>query len=89
MYEFCVDCQKYHNSFAWKYDGKGWHCRKKPVKYEFTTEQIKSDRKKYKRDLLQPWRSGEPSREFISAYPVQSKKYFTEKERKTAKEVWR
>jgi len=89
MYEMCVDCNRSHNSFAWKYDSNGWHCQQKSKKYEFTTEQIKQDRKKYAKDLLQPWRSGEASKEFIDAYPVQSKKYFTSKEIKGARDVWR
>ena len=35
---------------------------------EFTSEQIKQDRKKYQKDILQPFRSGEISKEFIEQF---------------------
>lgn len=36
-----------------------------------------------------PWRDGEPSREYLEAYPKSAKAKFTDKEIKRAKYVWR
>ncbi|SRR5258708_1915207 len=47
------------------------------------------DRRVHAKDILQPHRYGEPSREFIEAYPKESKRYFTPEERKKAKYVWK
>lgn len=38
--------------------------------------------------MIQPWREGEPSAEYIKAYPESSKKMFSLKERMKAKNVW-
>lgn len=35
---------------------------------EFTSEGVKEDRKKFAKDILQPFRSGELSKEFIDQY---------------------
>lgn len=35
---------------------------------EFTSEQIKEDRKLYSKDIIQPFRSGTLSKEYISTY---------------------
>ena len=35
---------------------------------EFTSDSIKEDRKKYAKDILQPFRDGELSKEYIEAY---------------------
>jgi hypothetical protein len=55
---------------------------------EFVPDRIKHDRQKFAKDLLQPWRAGEPSREFINAYPEKAKKMFTNQELRRAKYVW-
>jgi len=51
-------------------------------------EAMKEESVRYAKDTLQPFRQGEPSREFIEAYPEQSKKLFTKEEIKKAKNVW-
>jgi ribosome-binding protein aMBF1 (putative translation factor) len=55
---------------------------------EFVPSRVKDERKKYKKDILQPFRSGEPSREFIEAYPERAKKTFTKKQLRNARDVW-
>jgi len=52
-------------------------------------DRIREDREKHAIDIIQPWRGGQASKEFIKAYPHEAKKMFTEKERKAAKNVWR
>jgi len=55
---------------------------------EMVGEDIHGQRKAYANDIIQPWRSGEPSREFMEKYPEKAKRYYTAKERKKAKYVW-
>lgn len=55
---------------------------------EFTSDEIKTGRKEYKRDIYQPYRGTEPSKEFIESYPEVSKEMFTDKERAKAVNVW-
>ena len=96
---FCMFCLKKHEDFAWKYmdymeDGvkkSGWFCRKAfhpTPDRERIPERIKTERKAFAKSMLQPYREGEPSREFIEAYPQQAKKTFTPKEISKAKNVW-
>lgn len=56
---------------------------------EMVPDTIKDDRKKYFKDIVQPYRSGEVSKEFIELYPKQSKQMFTPREISRAKYVWR
>jgi len=56
-------------------------------------ESIKEGRKKYKKELLQPYRQGELSKEYIDAYPHQVKTMIkegavTRKQVEKAKNVW-
>lgn len=55
---------------------------------EFTTEQIKSDRKEFASDLIQPFREGELSKEYIEKYGT-SKIKVSKEEIKKAKTVWK
>ena len=99
MINYCTAHKKEHDHFSWKFtdyedeEGKktGWFCGDffKPSVKEWVPERIKNERKQYFKDLVQPWRNGEPSKEFIDTYPERSKGMFTEKERKTAKNVWK
>ena len=71
---------------------EGWICGEHFVDTgnpEFIPDRIKEDRKKYAKDMLQPWRQGEPSKEFIEAFPSQAKKTFTATQIKKAKNVWK
>ena len=38
---------------------------------EFTSDSIKEDRKEYKKDIIQPFREGEVSKEYIEQYGTQ------------------
>ena len=69
-------------------------CRKRKsdlsgVRVEMVPEYIKSDRKENFNSIVQPWRSGEPSREFIEAHPEAARKTYTPQEMKRAKYCWR
>lgn len=73
----------------------GWGCvgwaTLKP--HEFTTDSIREQRKKYSKDLLQPFRSGEVSKEYLDAYPeaksgMIKEGIITETQAKKAKNVW-
>ena len=60
---------------------------------EVTTENIKEDRKKFSKDLTQPFRQGQLSKEYIEAHPDSIKemlkeKHITEDEVKKAKNIW-
>lgn len=60
---------------------------------EFTSDAIKEGRKKYFKSIIQKYRDGQLSKEFIDAYPERAKAMVkegihTEKEIKNAKNVW-
>jgi hypothetical protein len=61
---------------------------------EFVPQRIKDDRIKYRRDLIQPYRNGELSKEFKDAYPNKTRKMLkdgviTKKQYDKAREVWK
>jgi hypothetical protein len=101
MVKLCLICRKRK---AVNIPPFGWLpcevCRKrqqeitKPkVSAEVTTDQIKEDRKIFKKDITQPFRQGELSKEFVEANPEQVKKmveegHVTQEEIKNAKNVW-
>jgi len=58
------------------------------TKPEFIPESMKEDRRANEKSMIQPWREGEASAEYIKAYPEQSQKMFSERERMTAKNTW-
>ena len=101
--KFCVKCNKKHtSSWGWKYktwytnQGKieGWGCNPHPVKaHEWTTDSIKEQRKSHEKELLQPFRQGNLSKEYIKAYPNKANGMIkegivTKKQVKNAKNVW-
>lgn len=99
MVQYCVGCGAKHDHYNWKYkeyedrEGRlerGWFCGRyfKPTIKEWISDRIKQDRNDHFEDIVQPWRDGEPSREYIDKYPHRAKKMFTDKERKRAKPVW-
>ena len=57
--------------------------------YEFTSKSIKSERKEYAKDIVQPYRGNEASKEFIEAYPEKAKRMFTKREIRMARNVWK
>ena len=97
----CLLCNK---RLAIKIDPYGWFpcdkCRAKIYRtvkpkqaIEVTTDQIKEDRKIFKKDITQPFRNGSLSKEYIDAYPDKTKQmiqegHITESEAKEAKNVW-
>lgn len=97
MREMCVLCHRNHESSNWKYgeyvtvEGKkwGWFCGKyfKSSTPEFVPQRIKDDRKANAKSLLQPWRNGELSREYLDTYGNGRIKA-TDKEIKSAKKTW-
>lgn len=91
MTEYCCLCNKKHEGFHWKNQGNGWYCDKyfKPTYTEFVPQRIVEERKQFKKEITQPFRGGEVSKEFVDFYPQKAKKMFTEKEIKRAKNVWR
>lgn len=63
------------------------------VSYEITTEEIKSDRRKFHDDILQPFRDGTLSKEYMVKYPDRVKQMIKEghvkdSEVRNAKPVW-
>jgi ribosome-binding protein aMBF1 (putative translation factor) len=57
--------------------------------YEFIPDNVKEDRVKHFKTQTQPFREGQPSREFIEAYPEKAEKVFSKEQRENAKYVWR
>jgi len=61
---------------------------------EFTSQEIREGRRKYGKSILQKYREGELSKEFIEAYPERAKAMVdkgihTQEEIKRAKPVWK
>ena len=61
---------------------------------EVTTQKVKDERKQYRNDMVQPFRSGELSKEYVDLYPNQVKGMLkdgtiTKDQVKKAKEVWK
>ena len=94
MISYCNGCKKKHDDFQWKAtwqtDKIVYYCSKffKPQNIEHIPQSMKTAREKYVKSMLQPWRSGEPSAEYIEAYPKLAKKMFTTKEILKSKPVW-
>ena len=77
---WCQECRDATKPFNW-----GWP--------EFTTDEIRDGRKKYRKELLQSHRQGEISKEYLDAYPEQHEALIkegvaTREEIKNAKPVW-
>jgi hypothetical protein len=98
MKELCVLCHKIHDAFNWKYgeyetvEGLrwGWFCDKwfKPSHPEFVPQRIKDDRVTNFNSLMQPFRGGELSKEYVEKYGTKRLKV-TPEEVKKAKHVWK
>jgi len=94
---YCRGCKKTHKDSNWRstYDDS---LKKiisvcslyfKPSSYEAIPQSVKDERNANAKSMIQPWRQGEASQEFIEAYPKQASKMFTLKERMKAKPVWK
>jgi hypothetical protein len=92
---YCVLCQKKKSDNNWFFkkwdDGvEGWACSLhfKPKGYpNLTDKRLKPQREEFAKDLIQPFRGGEPSKEFADEYPEQAKKIF-KNEKKKPRKVW-
>lgn len=61
---------------------------------EFTTDEIKEGRRKHEKQLLQPFREGEVSKEYLDAYPkakagMVKEGIITKDQARNAKDVWK
>ena len=67
-------------------------CQQNPNKpkqgIEFTTDQIRQQRREYYKDIIQPYRDGVLSKEYIEAYGRSGIKV-SKREAKKAKYVWK
>ena len=88
MKTYCLTHQNKHDYHSWRFTEEGWSCSDNIRYPEFVPQKMKDERVQYARDILQPYRGTDPSKEFMKAYPKQSKKMFTDKQRKSAKNVW-
>ena len=89
-------CHRLHDALNWKYseyettDGikYGWFCEKwfKPSHPEFVPQRIKDQRNEYARSMLQPYRGGIASQEYIDANGTSR---INQKDIKKAKNVWK
>ena len=53
----CIDCQREEERTS-----------KPRLGYEFTTDNIRSERREYDKDILQPWHNGALSKEYVEEY---------------------
>ena len=93
----CQNCQKNFSRGKY-YPDTGWICEdclgyKLKMYNDWVPQRIKDERQKYKKDLIQPYREGEFSKEFKEAYPSQTagmikEGVITKKQAKEAKNVW-
>lgn len=98
---YCVLCKKKHEAIDWRHQKwgslEGWACGKwfnsAARSHECVPESIKEGRQKYRKELLQPYRSGELSKEYVEAYPNQvagmvKEGVVSEYQVRNAKNVW-
>lgn len=92
----CLQC---NTNEATKHELYGWlpclACQGKPSverseSVEFITDSIKTQRKEFGKDIIQPHRKGELSKEYVDAYGAQAAldKGFTREEVKKVRNVW-
>ena len=79
----CEECQDKHKKMP----------KLSHVKYEFISQEIKDGRRIYQKELTQPFREDQFSKEFRDYYPEQSKKMvesgaITKEQYDNAKPVW-
>ncbi len=86
---YCEGCQKKHKSGNWKYTDGKWYCQEyfNPKRVEFVPEYIKDDRERNLKSIIQPYRRGELSKEYIDAWGPE-KVTATDEEIRKAKNVW-
>ena len=92
MENYCVRCNKEHQDYAWKYNNEagGWFCTKyfKPSgAKEWVPESMVNERKEYFNSIVQPFRQGQLSKEYVEAHGTKGLNV-TKEEVKKAKYVW-
>ena len=87
---YCSGCKEYHSSNSWKFIKGEWYCREyhKPTRTEFMPERVKDQRKEYFNSIVQPFRQGELSKEYIDAHGTEGIEA-TMEEIKKAEDVWK
>lgn len=95
MRNLCVTCHRIHNDNNWKYtlykteygDRYGYFCSKwfKPSSPEWVPQRIKDQRQEFSKSLIQPYRQGVASQEYIDTYGTGR---FHAADVKKAKNVW-
>lgn len=88
---FCAGCGTTHDDFNWISTGGKDYCRKffKVQPIEVVPERIKRDRITYAREILQPLRAGELSREWCEVYPKKAIKNYGRERVAKARNVWK
>lgn len=76
-YLYCSQCQSRHKGYS-----------KVPEPIEITTQSIKDQRKEYKDDIIQPWRDGHLSKEYLEKYGEKKRIVITKEDAKNARNVW-
>jgi hypothetical protein len=96
----CAKCQK-NDAKIDQFYGPLWcdscNAAKKPISntmFEFTTDAIKEERGKYLKSIIQPFRQGELSAEYVRSYPQQvagmvKEGTVTHDQVRRAKDVWK
>lgn len=89
----CSICKQDKKDTSWLYSAlrNGWICSShfmESSKPEFVPERIRDDRREYFHTVVQPFRGGELSREYIENYGTKGINV-TEKQMKKAKYVWK
>ena len=87
---YCEGCKKFHSSRSWIFKKGSWYCTKyhKPTSIEFVPGRIKDSRKEYFNSIVQPYRQGELSKEYIEAHGTKGIDP-TPEEIMKAKDVWK
>lgn len=94
MLEYCSICNEKKEDYSWKFRDGVWACGlhfKSSPPYNPTESRLNVERQRYKSDLYQPFREGEPSREFIDTYGEKTAKKWGMKDEqiKKAKDVYK
>ena len=89
MYEYCIVCKKKKDHFGWKNQGDGWICGDHfKVSYpEFVPQSTKEDRHTHAKSMIQPFREGKLSKEYVDTYGTKNINVTKDEVRK-AKPVW-
>ena len=86
----CLGCKKEHEDVNWIFKNKGWYCTKYhlPSKIDIVPSDMKDEREKHFNAVIQPYRSGELSREYIEAHGTKGIDV-TKQQAKKAKHTWK